>query len=122
MRVPMRAVLDVLLTPAPEGRRYLRNNIVGFFRKDFRRDRPHAAAVYSYWGAPADSSESLAMSAMALFAFQAAGVQPPFALSYSFDRQRRDKQCAGDYYAQSLLFYPLAYRAGVLKKKFEIGN
>ena len=122
VRVPMRAGLDVLLTPAPGGRRYLRNNIVGFFTKDFRRDRPHAAAVYAYWGAPDDPAESLAMSAMALFAFQATGVQPPFTLSYSFDRQRRDRRFTGNYYAQSLLFYPLAYRAGVLKKKFEIGN
>ena len=116
-RVPMRAGMDVLLTSAPGGRGYLRKNIVSFFRKDFRRDCPHAAAAYAYWGAPADSSESLAMSAMALFAFQAAGVQPPFALSYSFDRQRRDKLFTNDYYAQSLLFYPLVYRAGVLKKK-----
>lgn len=115
VRVPMRAGLDVALTSAPGGRRYLRKNIVGFFRKDFRRDRTHAAAVYAYWGGPADSSESLAMSAMALFAFQSAGVQSPFTLSYSFDRQRRDKRFTSDYYAQSLLFYPLAYRAGALK-------
>ena len=115
VRVPMRAGLDALLTDAPESRRYLRRNLVDFFVKDFRRDRPHAAAVYAYWGGPADASESLAMSAMALFAFQSAGVQEPFTLSYSFERQRRDQRFARDYYAQSLLFYPLAYRAGVLQ-------
>ena len=113
MRVPMRAGLDTLLTGERRGRRYLQQSIVHFFRQDFRRARPHAAAAYAHWGAPADPSESLAMSAMALFAFQSAAMQPPFALSYSFERQRRDKRFARDYYAQSMLFYPLAWRAGV---------
>ena len=81
--------------------------------KEFEKGREHPAAVYSLWGAPADPSPSLAMTAMALFAFQAAGEPPPDALVTAFDSQRHAEPFARDYYAQSLAFWPLAYRAGL---------
>jgi len=114
LRVPMRAGLDALIHDSPEPRRFLRRTVIRFFRAQLRDPQTKPAAVYSYWGAPADPSESLAMTAMVLFAFQAAEEPPPPQLVAVFDRQRQGPAFLNDYYAQSLTFYPLAFRAGLL--------
>ena len=115
LRIPMRAGLDALLMENNSAKRYLERVFIEFFQQEFEKGREHPAAVYSLWGAPADPSASLAMSAMALFAFQAADQTPPDALVAAFDRQRHAEPFNRDYYAQSLLFWPLAYRAGLFK-------
>jgi len=114
LRVPVRAGLDALLMEHKGARRYLAKHQVRFFRKKLEGDADRTVAVYAYWGAQADPSESLAMSASALFAFQAAGEEPPPSLTRTFDAQRKHKAFTNNYYAQSLAFFPLAFRAGIL--------
>lgn len=114
LRVPMRAGMDALIHDSAEARAFLRRNVVRFFRNDLSGPGDLPAAVYAYWGGRADPSESLAMTAMVLFAFQAAGAPPPPHIEAAFDRQRRAPALLDDYYAQSLVFYPLAFRAGVI--------
>ena len=113
LRVPMRASLDLLMMDSVPSNRFLIRRPLPFFRAQFQEGATHLAATYAYWGSPADPSESLAMSATALFAFEATGLRPPQQLVASFERQRRNEHFQRNYYAQSLLFYPLALRAGV---------
>jgi endoglucanase len=114
LRTPLRAGLDALLMKKKTARQYLAESQVRFFRKRLSKaSPPRPAAVYAYWGAVADPTESLAMTASALFAFQAAGAKELKVLAQSFDKQRKQDMFARNYYAQSLAFYPLAFRAGI---------
>jgi len=116
VRLPMRAGMDALLSDSSQARRLLRRGPVRFFRARFRKGDSHVAAVYAYDGDIADPSPSLAMTAMVLFAFQAADQQPPDNLVRSFEQQLAADDSRDDYYGRSLAFYPLAFRARIFRR------
>jgi endoglucanase len=116
LRIPMRAGIDTLHTKNVRGRGYLRATLLPFFREDVEGARKHPAAVYAYWGVAADPSESLAMTSMAVFAYQAAATPVPKTLLATFDRQCAAPAFEKNYYHQSMAFYPLACGAGLLGK------
>ena len=113
LRVPMRAGLDAVVCSNRQAETYLREGPVRFFRQWFASGHRNVAAVYSHAGRPKDTSESLAMTATALFAFRAAGEEAPSQLVKAFNEQIADGKSGDDYYGQSLAFFPLAYEAGV---------
>jgi endo-1,4-beta-D-glucanase Y len=114
LRYPLRVGMDALLWDHEPARKLLREGPCAHFTDWFAKGNEHAAAVYDYDGRPWDGDRSLAMTSMALFAFQAAGEDPPDKLVASFEQQRRDPFFNRNYYALSMVFFPLAYRAGLL--------
>jgi endoglucanase len=114
LRYPLRAGFDALMWNEEPARRLLRNGPVRHFQNWFAEGHDRAAAVYDYDGRLWDDIPSLAMTSMALFAFQVTGETPPAPLTASFGEQRSDPFFTRDYYGQSLSFFPLAYKAGVL--------
>ena len=90
--------------------------IITFFRKDLAPRQGLPASTYTQWGAVKDGSESLAVTASTLFAFLAAGHEPPNARVLVFDRQHAYERFTKALDAQSLAFYPLAFWAGNLER------
>ncbi len=122
LRVPMRAGMDVLLRRSQRARSYLRARPVRFFRKWFSTGHSKVAAVYSRAGSATDSSESLAMTATALFACLASGKRAPAELVRTFEQQVASEKFRDDYYGQSLAFFPLACRAGLFQEPWLRGR
>jgi endo-1,4-beta-D-glucanase Y len=116
LRVPLRAGFDAVRFERDDARRYLRLNLLPVFTYSLAEHAPAPAAITTYWGAPADPTESLAMTAAVLFAYQAAGEPPPPSLRETFVRQRVAPRFARAYYAQSMAFWPLAHDAGLLSE------
>lgn len=112
LRLPMRAGLDALLNRRDEARRFMLRGPLLLFTSMVAEGHTQPAAVYTYDGGIKDSSRSLAMTAMALFAFQSSGADVPKSLESLFDGQRKSADFLRNYYGQSLAFFPLAFRDG----------
>lgn len=117
LRYPMRAGMDALIWNCESARELMRDGPCSHFTDWFAKGHDHAVAVYDYDGRLWDGNRSLAMSAMALFAYQAAGETPPEKLVTTFDEQRNDPFFNRDHLDLSMTFFPLACRAGILTRE-----